>query len=830
MKSNLKNALWIVAVLLFCGTGSQAKGQDVSTVIAQRLKSETMDRQLFTSVTNINAAYLSQASKFLSTLRTDGSWSDVNYADTDNDWSPLVHLERLLAMSYAYNKPSDRLYHKEPLRIGIQAAIDYWFKVNPVCVNWFKNEITRPVHFSTIGLLMQGKITESSLMKIAGVLPSAPIRSTTDRVRSAYSVLHKGVILKDPGLIRIAINGIAATYIQATGDGIQPDWSYHYHGALLYNGGYGLDLLNFTLILLPVVRGTSLDFTPQQMKLLDQFLTNGICQVVYGSQLDYSTMGRQIASTSRFVEGFIKHFEFLKTVFPEKKAFYQDMIDGILTKRPQQIAGNKHYRNSDFQVHRSTRYYTSVHMCSNRTIGMESLNYENLKGMWTPFGVNYILRKGDEYKDIFPVWDWSHLPGVTNPDTLIQGISGITQKTTFVGGVSNDKIGAAVMDFDFKNTTAKKSWFFFENEWVALGAGISSGNTNEVSTTINQCLLKGEVYVDGVPEKQRERQLINPHWVLQDSVGYVFPESQNVMLNVGKQSGSHSLIYAFGSKVKQEKDVFMLYIPHGVKPVDRTYSYIVVPGVSKTTLDAYARELPVRILQNTKAVQAVTCPSKGQTEIVFYEKGNLKINDQITVEVDKPCMVLLDYSLTGQCDVWISDPSALSGEINLELTIGGKKQFRKVNMPTAEAAGMSVRVAFPYPVGNIPADNQNLINKSTEKMTGTSSGFVFENQGEWKNVGQGVKRQILGYDKQLMVVKVAFEKGAIGSAHSHPHVQSTCVASGVFDVTIDGETKTLSVGDGFYVAPNLVHSVKCIQPGELIDTFSPVREDFLVKK
>ena len=111
----------------------------------------------------------------------------------------------------------------------------------------------------------------------------------------------------------------------------------------------------------------------------------------------------------------------------------------------------------------------------------------------------------------------------------------------------------------------------------------------------------------------------------------------------------------------------------------------------------------------------------------------------------------------------------------------------------------------------------------------TSKKFLLESEITWQPAGERVTRQIMGYDPQLMIVKVKFEKGAVGTPHTHPHSQSSYVASGKFEVTIDGETCVLKRGDGYYVAPNLLHGCVCLEAGELIDSFSPVREDFLNK-
>jgi quercetin dioxygenase-like cupin family protein len=80
---------------------------------------------------------------------------------------------------------------------------------------------------------------------------------------------------------------------------------------------------------------------------------------------------------------------------------------------------------------------------------------------------------------------------------------------------------------------------------------------------------------------------------------------------------------------------------------------------------------------------------------------------------------------------------------------------------------------------------------------------------------------------ELMVVEFAFEKGAVGVLHSHQHVQASYVAEGRFEVTIDGRTETLEEGDSFIVPSNLVHGVKALEAGRLVDSFTPHRADFL---
>ena len=108
-----------------------------------------------------------------------------------------------------------------------------------------------------------------------------------------------------------------------------------------------------------------------------------------------------------------------------------------------------------------------------------------------------------------------------------------------------------------------------------------------------------------------------------------------------------------------------------------------------------------------------------------------------------------------------------------------------------------------------------------------SANTLLGNEIEWEDVSEGVRRQIMGYDEKIMTVKVEFQAGAIGNLHAHPHSQTTYVASGTYRFDIDSEIKIVKAGDGLYIAPNVIHGVICLKSGILIDSFSPVREDFL---
>ena len=108
----------------------------------------------------------------------------------------------------------------------------------------------------------------------------------------------------------------------------------------------------------------------------------------------------------------------------------------------------------------------------------------------------------------------------------------------------------------------------------------------------------------------------------------------------------------------------------------------------------------------------------------------------------------------------------------------------------------------------------------------TSKEFLFGKDLPWEDAGPGLKRQVQGYDEKILLARVLFEEGAIGIVHKHHHSQVTYVVKGVFELQVGNEKKIIKEGDGFYVPSNVLHGAVCLEKGELIDVFSPIREDF----
>lgn len=105
--------------------------------------------------------------------------------------------------------------------------------------------------------------------------------------------------------------------------------------------------------------------------------------------------------------------------------------------------------------------------------------------------------------------------------------------------------------------------------------------------------------------------------------------------------------------------------------------------------------------------------------------------------------------------------------------------------------------------------------------------FHFASEVEWTEMAEGVSRKILGRDEQIMMVKVKFDTGTIVEPHHHIHTQTSYCAKGKFEFRVGDEIQIINYGDGVYIPPDVMHGVKCLEEGVIIDVFTPTRKDFL---
>lgn len=625
---------------------------------------------------------------------TNGSFTDIDYSKEDRtDWEPLTHIDRVYDFVFAYTNPSNKYYESDALYEKIVAALDYWYQRNPYCDNWWYNQIAEPQRIGV--LLIQMRIGKQQIpadlenrtlqrMKTDGGNPAD--WTGANRTDIALHWIYRACLTTDVALLRNAINYVYNPVQYTTGEGFQHDNCYFQHGTQLYIGGYGDEILKGVTQVAMYTRGTQYALSEARLQLLSKFMRETYYQTIRGAYMLFDVLGRGVSRPSGTSKGSASLYaERMMILDPEHAEEYAAIIERLGGRKSADYGLkplHTHYFRGDYTLHVRPGYTFDVRTVSTRTMRCEYGNGENLKTYFMSDGCTNMVIKGNEYAGIFAMWDWARIPGVTAPQmkTIPQAVSDWQTRGTskFAGGVSDSIYGATAYSYEDKykniNTTARKAWFFFDDEVVCLGAGITSTATVPVNTTINQCTLvggKATVSANGqVAEVAMGEYTYNNNlnWAWHNSIGYVFPDGGNVFLLNQSRSGSWYDINTTASKTVMKKNVFTLGFNHGQSPKDDTYAYIVVPNKSSAAeMAAYPMD-NIEILANTDSMQVVRNKKLGVWEFIFYQ-GATFTHGELSIKVNKGCALLFKDIEKPSVQFHIADPAQTQSKITVEVHI-----------------------------------------------------------------------------------------------------------------------------------------------------------------
>ncbi len=650
-----------------------------------------------------------------------GTWPQVDYGSQErSDWAAAQHLEHTLILANAASLLRDRGKPDEALETQALAALRYWIAKDPRNPNWWWNSIGTPLLVGEISTLLRPELTGEDKALIRPILERSVWTKYTGANLSWGVTIQilRGVLFDEPATVKAGYDRLyeEVHVVPAGKEGIQVDNSFHQHGDQLYSGGYGLDFADDVGRFIAFAWGTSLAISAPRMETFSKVLLDGERWMIRGDTFDYSATGREITRAGKSVGGqdwsggpiaplgaaySLPNMVATLAAEPtprqaELRAFAEELRRSSAVSA---LEGNRHFWTSDYMVHRREGYLTSVKMFSTRTINAEVINGEGLKSAHLSDGVNLLYRRGDEYRDIFPAWDWTLLPGTTalhaslpdgRPRTDDAVATGIHGSTRFVGGVSDGRYGVAAMDLKRGPLAARKAWFFFDRFYVALGAGITldpAASPAEVATDINQTRVRGDVVVNGRKLSQQPGLRTYPsgslHFVTHDGVGYIPGAGTTVRLSDSIQSGRWSEI-GTGSAVPVSVPVFNLWISHGSSPRNATYQYTVLPDTTDALTMAEYRHPSFQVLANSPSIQAVYVPALKYVAAVFYAAATLE-TPLGSVSVDHPAMVSIQPQ-NGGFNATASNPE--NQAMTLKVTMQGT--ICTIDLPGGDAAGSSV--------------------------------------------------------------------------------------------------------------------------------------------
>ncbi|MCW3465839.1 polysaccharide lyase family 8 super-sandwich domain-containing protein [Chitinophaga nivalis] len=752
------------------------KGRDTIPTVYDSVM--TNIRQIQWAGVKDTAALRLTVAGLLNTIQTDGSWTDINYADrAQTNWTPVAHLDRLRSMALAYTRAGGYYYGNAQLQQRIAAGLAYWYSAHPTSTNWYMQQIASPQRVGVILILMRTgllPLPDTTVQQLLGRMATEGGRpdqsgsqgTGANKLDIATHWIYRGCLAGDAAVLSFGVAQAYYPLFMTTGEGIQYDMSYLQHGMQLYIGGYGSVLLNGEVSVALFTVGTSYALAGSRLALLSSFMRNTFLPVIRGQYFHFDVLGRGVSRNNALLQsGMAGTAASMKLLDPAYAPVYDSAISRLTGVQPAEFgvqAGHSHFWKSDYALHVRPAYSFDVRTVSARTLRNENGNGENLKGYFLADGATNIATTGNEYYNIFPVWDWNRIPGVTAPllNTIpVPAQWGTAGTSTFTGGVSDSLYGVttyAYTDNNYSiNTTAKKSWFFFNDEIVCLGAGITATAAGEVNTTVNQCLLDGPVTVSAggattVLNKGSRSYPGNLRWALHHGIGYLFPQGGAVHLANEQQAGTWKAINNTSAADTVRMDVFKLWLNHGGQPVNNSYAYMILPGKqSAADMEAYDTT-NIRILANTDSVQVVRHQGLGIWQLVFFRAATYT-GAGVTIRANAGCALILKNIGTPQVTVHLADPSQLKSSIALRLQLPGitGEKHLVMNLPTTPYAGATVRgvVNAQTPDYTEPAP------ENIQRIYAVADAYVNDGANAAVNYGTAstliIKKDNTGYNREV---------------------------------------------------------------------------------
>lgn len=590
-------------------------------------------------------------------LNTRGQWTDIDYEDKERaDWKVLWHLKRARMLTMAWSYPQSQFYHDKNLKKKIDAALNHWLEKRYRNPNWWHNEIGVPQYMRDIIILLRDDLSASQLQQALAVMSQLRVQNNgvgANLMWSADLGLHYGALTGDSELVSRCRELMLKEIKIHTGEGIQPDNSFHQHGKRLQMFQYGKAFLWETVRLSWQLRETSLAFPEEKVDILTDFLLEGWQWMARSIHTVPGTMDRSSSRIGELRSPDLRPLiPFIIELQPERAAAFKKMAaiqngEGALT-------GFRYYPHSDFSAYHRPGFSFFLKTISTRTLPTESINSENLKGRLLNSGDGYLIRNGEEYFNLMPVWDWTALPGIT----AFKGADHINRKF-FVGSVSSGASGLSAMDYQMRNKertkvlSARKFWAFHNDVVICLIAGLEGKNIDgDIYTALDQSRWQSDVTVNkpGNVMKAGSHNMTDVEWIHHAGFAYIPLQPAAFDLRLQEVSGTWESINA---SIKTDTVTETIFLPVMLHNIEKSRSAGYALALCETPEDAkkLAKKPAWEVLRNDEICQAVQFDD-GTVMAAFFSADQLKIGKKKTLKVDQPCLVLIENG-----KLYASDPS-----------------------------------------------------------------------------------------------------------------------------------------------------------------------------
>jgi chondroitin AC lyase len=627
-------------------------------------------------------------------LSQSGLFRDLDYRDPSfAQWEPYVHLGRLKdAFSIlARDGFGDRARLERYLH-----SFRAYLELDPVGENWWHNEIGTPKQIVDILTLLGDELEPltrgKALQKAGRVMLKGGHDTFTGQnlVWRSQVELIAGSIEGNAHRVGLAAKSIASTIEVTTEEGIQPDYSFHQHGAQLYNHGYGASFHVDVTDAIQLLEGTPWEFPKEKTEIVIDYLLEGSSYMAWNGFRDPAAMGRNIARPK--ATSFPSHRNLPKVA--SILAGMDSERSEILEQIGEKLAGNaksdvrtRFFWRADALFAQRPDWYFSVKMASTRTIVHETGNMENLQGGHLSFGTTLFMTKGDEWSEVFPLWNWRRVPGTTTAfDPSRPGMAHPYEsgKTELVGGLTFGSDAVAAHDFSYEGLRARKAWFVTDEGVWCVGSGITGKMDEPINTSLFQEWQTADLSIDDRTYSLDEEvsNKVKASVIRYEGKLLAFTEPTEVNLEAKwKSQGWDTITSAYPGKYEEGR-IVSAWIDHGMTAQNADYCYYLTPDKGKAS-DVAAKLKNSTWLMREPSGFAMLDQDRMRLFGAFFESGRLETPHGV-LEWDAPCNIILDLN---EGEIAIAEPTQKLSA----LTVIWNGKSSRVTLPEGPAAGSTVK-------------------------------------------------------------------------------------------------------------------------------------------
>ncbi|MDI4643967.1 polysaccharide lyase family 8 super-sandwich domain-containing protein [Cohnella hashimotonis] len=645
---------------------------------------DTSDPDVAARIAEITATASDAQTKMYRTPTRNRLWPD---AALGSDSAGITFTYRHVRdMALAYRTEGSSLEGDPALKADILDALD-WMNANQFYVgkskyqNWWHWEIGGPVALNDVVALMYDELSAAQIadnMAAINYMQPSVAMTGANRMWEVQVIALEGMNAKDGAKITAALDGIDALlpYV-LKGDGYYADGSFIQHTHFAYTGGYGASLISSLADILYLFAGSSWSYDDPNMGNVYQWIYDSYEPLIYKGNLMDMVRGREIsrwrsqdnAASAPIISAIVRlsdiapaphgasfksmvkywlqedpENDYLKSVSIDLVLEAKEMLSASAVVSRGELVEYRQFAGMDRALALRPGYGFGISMSSDRIGNYEWSNADNNKGYHTGDGMTYLYTSDlAQFNDNFwPTVNSFRLPGTTVLKDHAQDAN-TKPPSSWAGGTDMLGLyGTSGMEYvaakdrgttTARTLTAKKSWFMFDDEIVALGAGITSADGIATETIVENRKLNAAgnnaLTVDGTTQSSSlgwSDTLVDTDYihlagnVPGSDVGYYFPGGTTVKaLREARTGNWKQLSGAAGwSDTPYTRNYLTLWLDHGISPTNGSYAYVLLPNKTSAQVGSYAASPDIAILENSASAQAVKENGLNITGINFW--------------------------------------------------------------------------------------------------------------------------------------------------------------------------------------------------------------------